>query len=128
MKIVKGKKENLIDIDKIEQNFRLRGAINPRSETQEAFNIFERLGFTTSISSVVKDLEQNEDIKILSPFSQSQNSGIVTRPTKFGIISTQDLNKIPSNPAIRRIKFVTNFIMSFLLLAIILTFIIIFVI
>lgn len=127
MKIVNDKKENLIDIEKIEQNFRLRGSINPRNEVQEEFNIFERLGFTASINSVVKDLEQNEDIKILSPFSQSQNAGMLTQPTKFGIISTYDLNKITSNPAVRRIKFITNFVMSFLLLATILTFIIIFI-
>ncbi len=124
MKIERNKEENLIDLEKLEQNFSLKGIFNPKIESQNELNIYERMGFTTSINSIVKDLEQNEQIRIRSPFSQSQNSGRVPSLTKFGSIPIQDLNKITLNPTIRRIKFINGFLLSFLLVALVISFII----
>ena len=125
MNKTKEKKENLIDLENIEQTFRLKGQINRNRELQKEINVFEQVGLTTSINSVVKDLEQNSNIKILSPFAISPNSPIKTPLSKFGTITSNDLENLNMSPAVKRIKFVNSFLMKFLILAIIINFVII---
>ena len=125
MNKTKEKKENLIDLENIEQTFRLKGQINRNRELQKEINVFEQVGLTTSINSVVKDLEQNSNIKILSPFAISANSPIKTPLSKFGTITSNDLENLNMSPAVKRIKFVNSFLMKFLILAIIINFVII---
>lgn len=121
------KKKNLIDIEEFEQTFRLKGSITPKKEVQRSFNIFEQLGFTTSINSIINDLENNEKIHILSPFSQSKNPRILPSPTKFGAIPIQNLDQKDLDPSVKRIKFVNSFLLKFLIIAIVLNFILIFI-
>jgi len=128
MKNIKSKERNQLNLDDIDTSFRLKGALTPKRQISEATNIFERLGFTTSIDSIVSDLENDGDIQVLSPLSPSGNSGAITTPTKFGAISNQALNQTELDPSFRRMKFINNTLLRLLLLAIIINFVLIFVI
>jgi len=128
MKNIKSKERTQLNLDDIDTSFRLKGALTPKRQISEATNIFERLGFTTSIDSIVRDLENNGDVQVISPFSPTRNSGAIPTTTKFGAISNQTLNQTGLDPSVRRVKFINNTLLRLLLLAIIINFVLIFVI
>lgn len=127
MKNIKRKEKEPLNIEDIENTFRLKGAITPKRELQGADAIFEQLGFTTSINSIVKDLEQDGQVQVLSPYSHARNLDTATTPTNFGAISNQTLEQMQLDPSVKRIKFINNTLLRLLLLAIIVNFILIFV-
>ena len=123
------KKKNkgfLFDLQEFEQNLRFKGAIAPKNEATENLNILERLGFTTCIQSTIQQIEQNENIKILSAFSSSNAINNSSMPTKFGYIASDISTPTNLNPATKRMKFINNYLLKILILAIIVNFILIF--
>lgn len=118
------KKSNvdLVDLKHIERNFSLRGSFNPDPNITSNSDVLERLGFTTSINSVLSDLERTGNIKIISQFSQANNSNITKMPTKFGAISDLNIGQINLNPAVNRIKQINSFILRILAIAIVINF------
>ena len=91
MKKIRSKEKQQINIDDIDQSFRLQGAVNPQRQISETTNVFERLGFTTSIDAVVRDLENDNNLRVLSPPLPSRSIDVGTTPTKFGALSNQTL-------------------------------------
>jgi len=118
--------DNLIDLNKLDRNFSLRGSFNPDRTANVNSGIFERLGFTTSINSIVSDLEKTGEIHIMSSFSQTQNQTISKMPTKFGAISDINLGQISLNPAVNRIKQINSLVLRILVVAMIINFLFIF--
>ncbi len=127
MKKINIKEKNQPDFQDLEHTFRLKGSITPKREISETTNILENLGFTTSMNSIVKNLEQDGTVKVLSPFSGVRNADTLETPTKFGAISNQTLKQLPLDPSVKRIRFISNTLLKLLLLAIIINFILIFV-
>ncbi|MHA1321751.1 MAG: hypothetical protein ACTSRL_03055 [Candidatus Helarchaeota archaeon] len=93
--------------------------------TKQYFNIFEALGFTSSISSIVKELEQTGQIDVLSSFPQSLNSNQNLIHFKAGTLSNSDTMQSPLNHTAKRIRFLNNFLLRVLLIAIIINFVLI---
>lgn len=123
----KKEKDLLDNINDFEQSLRLRGSINSKTDIKKSSNIFEQLGFTTSINSEIKLIEGDRNIKIISPFTTSQRSNMNFQSDKFGFISPHDLNEKNFNPSLKRIKFINRFILIALLFAIIVNFILFFI-
>jgi len=121
------KKEILEEIQDFERNLHFKGSVNLNRATKVESNIIERLGFTTSINSVLKDVEQGANIKVLSPFSQRQDQQGGTNPMNLGVVPMNDIAQKTMDPALRRIRFLNSFIIKVLLLAITINFILIFI-
>ncbi|MHA1650328.1 MAG: hypothetical protein ACTSYB_09045 [Candidatus Helarchaeota archaeon] len=123
----KEKGKDLLQIfNEFEQKLRLRGSITPENSIENRFNVFERLGFTTSINSELKYLEQDNNIKILSQFPLNQQSSSEIIPSKFSLPIPYNLDGFRLNPIIKRFKFISYLLMVLLLFAIIVNFIIFF--
>ncbi len=124
----KEKGKDILQIfNEFEQKLRLRGSITPENSIENRFNVFERLGFTTSINSELKYLEQDNNIKILSPFSLNQQRSSEITPSKFSLLTPYNLDGVRLNPIIKRFKFISYLLMVLLLFAIIVNFIIFFI-
>jgi len=121
------KKDILEDIQNFEQNLHLKGSINLNNNLREDQNIFERLGLSTSINSVIKELESDSKIKVLSPFSNRQEPNKIMQPSNLGVIGTESIAQTPLNPALKRIRFISNLLIRALIIAIIINFILIFI-
>lgn len=121
------KKDILENIQDFEQNLRFKGSINLNNAIKEDSNIFERLGLTTSIGSVLKDLEQSGNIKVLSPFPQRQNANNIMRPSNMGAIPSNDIAQTSLDPTLKRIRFINSILIKVLIFAIIVNFILIFI-
>jgi hypothetical protein len=121
------KKDILENIQDFEQNLHFKGSINLNNATKEDSNIFERLGLTTSIGSVLKDLEQSGNIKVLSPFPQRQNANNLMRPSNMGAIPSIDIAQTSLDPTLKRIRFINSILIKVLIFAIIVNFILIFI-
>lgn len=127
VKLDNNKKENIFlgNLEEFEQTLRFKGAINTNSEIRKGSNIIEQLGFTTSINSILKDIEQDGTIKIHSSISPSQNLQAKNQFTNFGILSPNSAEQVQLNPVLKRIKLFNNTLLRILLAAIIINFILI---
>ncbi len=121
------KKEILEEIQDFERNLHFKGSVHLNTAVKVESNIIERLGFTTSINSVLKDVEQGNNIKVLSPFSQRQDQQGSTNPMNLGVVPMNDIAQKTMDPALKRIRFLNSFIIKLLLLAITINFILIFI-
>jgi len=120
------KKDILENIQDFEQNLRFKGSINLNKDIKEDSNIFERLGLTTSINSVLRDLEQSSNIKVLSPFSKRQEPNDKMHPLNMGVIPINNFAKASLNPMLKRVRFINSILITALIVAIIINFILIF--
>jgi hypothetical protein len=118
--------KDLINIDELDQNFQRRGVLPANRDVGRNLRVLENLGFTSSINSVVNELEQTGKIRVLSPFSQSQTLSERELPSKFGAISNANITSASLDPAVKRVKFVNTLLMRILIVAIIINFILIF--
>jgi hypothetical protein len=124
----KNKKKDIVDeIQDFERNLHFKGSINLNTAKNVESNIIERLGFTTSMNSVLKDVEHGDIIKVLSPFSQRQKQQGSTNPMNLGVVPMNDIAQRTMDPALKRIRFLTSFLIKLLLLAIVINFILIFI-
>jgi hypothetical protein len=121
------KKEILEEIQDFERNLHFKGSVNLNTAAKVESNIIERLGFTTSINAVLKDVEQGANIKVLSPFSQRQDQQGSTNPMNLGVVPMNDIAQKTMDPALKRIRFLNSVIIKVLLLAITINFILIFI-
>ncbi len=126
MTTAKKAKNILTDIREFEQKLRFRGSITTDVSPQDATNIFENLGFTTSINSELKAIQDNSDIRIISPFSHTQEIPSTIQPENMGIASPNILSADMLNPTLKRFKFITSTLLMILLSIIIINFIFIF--
>ncbi len=122
----KKEKDIISTIEEFERTLHLRHSITPKKSLNEVSNIFERLGFTTSLNSEIKTIEQDSSIQIISPFPQTQKIQPITELNQFGQTSPGAIKQVDINPHLRRFKFISSLIMSLLLLVIIVNFILIF--
>lgn len=124
----KNKKKDIVDeIQDFERNLHFKGAINLNIAEKVDSDILERLGFTTSINSVLKDVEQGDKIKVLSPFSQRQEQQGNTNPVNLGVVPVNGIAQNTMDPALRRVRFLNSFLIKLLILAIVVNFILIFI-
>lgn len=122
----KNKKKDILDeIQDFERNLHFKGSINLNTTGKVESNIIERLGFTTSMNSVIKDVEQGDKIKVLSPFSQRQEQQENSSPMGLGVAPLNDIAQSTMSPALKRIRFLNGFLIKLLLLAIAINFILI---
>ncbi|MFX1296415.1 MAG: hypothetical protein ACFFD2_16370 [Promethearchaeota archaeon] len=123
----KREKDLLSNVEKFEQKLRLRGSITSETGIQDKLQVLKRLGFTTTIYSEIKSIEKDSGIKIISPFSSSsQQINPRFHPTKFGLISPNQLDEMNLNPQLKRFRFINRFLLTFLLFVIIINFILFF--
>jgi hypothetical protein len=124
----KNKKKDILDeIQDFERNLHFKGSINLNTAGKAESNIIERLGFTTSMNSVLNDVEQGDKIKVLSPFSQRQEQQGSPNPMNLGVAPMNDIAQQTMDPALKRIRFLNSFLVKLLLLAIVINFILIFI-
>jgi hypothetical protein len=126
MTTAKKEKNILTDIRDFEQKLRFRGSITTDVGPQDATNIFENLGFTTSINSELRKIQDNSNIRILSPFPHTQEISSRIQPDNMGIASPNRLSADIFNPTLKRFKFITSTLLMVLLSIIIINFILIF--
>ncbi|MDD1776962.1 MAG: hypothetical protein LUQ65_02260 [Candidatus Helarchaeota archaeon] len=124
----KNKKKDILDeIQDFERNLHFKGSVNLNTTGRAESNIIERLGFTTSMNSVVKDVEQGDKIKVLSPFSQRQEQQGSTSPMSLGVAPLNDIAQSTMDPVLKRTRFLNSWLIKLLLLAIAINFILIFI-
>lgn len=124
----KNKKKDLsASFQDFEENLHFKGSINLDDATKVNGNVFERLGFTTSINSVLKDVEQSSNIKVLSPFPHGLESSNIARPSNIGAIPMNNIAQTTLDPTLKRIKFINSLLLRVLIAAIIINFILIFI-
>ncbi|MHA1131846.1 MAG: hypothetical protein ACTSQQ_13685, partial [Candidatus Helarchaeota archaeon] len=92
MNTIKKEKDVLSDVQEVEQNFGLREAIDAKHRPQTITTLFEKLGFTTSINTELKEIQKNGNIRILSPFSHVQRIPALPQLDNMGLASTSIQN------------------------------------